>query len=243
MPLPKIEHPIHEVYLKSLDRNIRFRPFLVKEEKLLLIAKESDDLNDIVKAIKQIIRNCVLDDIDVDALPTFDVEMFFINLRVQSVGESAEMIYTCSNVVDQENEKVECGHKIEFMLDIRNVKYSETKEHSDIVRLSDTAGMKLNYPTLNFTETELDSNFEDGGYSFVSQYLDYIYDSEQVYKKEEISEEELKEFIDNLTIEQVKEIRNFFTSIPQVMLEQDVICPKCKHSHHLNVEGLLNFFE
>ena len=240
MPLPKLEHPTHEVYLKSLDRTVKFRPFLVKEEKLLLMAKESDDLNDIVRAIKQIIRNCVLDDIDVDALPTFDVEMFFINLRVQSVGESAEMVYTCNNVVEGD---AECGHKIDFMLDIRNVKYSETKGHSSIVRLSDTAGIKLNYPTLSFTESELDENFEDGGYSFVSKYLDYVYDSEQIYKKEEISEEELKEFIDNLTIEQVKQVRNFFTTLPQVFLEQDVTCPKCSHVHHLSVEGLLNFFE
>jgi len=240
MPLPKIEHPIHEVYLKSLDRNVRFRPFLVKEEKLLLIAKESDDLNDIVKAIKQIIRNCVLDDIDVNALPTFDVEMFFINLRVQSIGESAEMIYTCNHVVEGD---VECGNKIDFMLDIRNVKYSESENHTTMIRLSDTAGMKLNYPTLNFTESELDDNFEDGGYSFVSQYLDYIYDSEQIYKKEDISDEELKEFIDNLTIEQVKQVRNFFTSLPQVLLEQSVTCQKCNHVHNLTVEGLLNFFE
>jgi hypothetical protein len=240
MPLPKIEHPIHEVYLKSLDRVIRYRPFLVKEEKLLLMAKESDDLNDIVKAIKQIIRNCVLDDIDVDTLPTFDVEMFFINLRVQSIGESAEMVYTCNNVVEGD---VECGHKIDFLLDIRNVEYSETEGHSNVIRLSDTAGIKLNYPTLNFSEAELNDNFEDGGYSFVSQYLDYVYDSEQIYKKDEISDEELKEFIDNLTIEQVKQIRNFFTTLPQVFLKQDVTCPKCNYVHHLNVEGLLNFFE
>lgn len=240
MPLPKLEHPTYEVYLKSLDRTVKFRPFLVKEEKLLLMAKESDDLNDIVRAIKQIIRNCVLDDIDVDALPTFDVEMFFINLRVQSVGESAEMVYTCNNVIEGD---VECGHKIDFMLDVRNVKYSDSENHTTMIRLSDTAGMKLNYPTLNFSEAELDDNFEDGGYSFVSQYLDYIYDSEQIYKKEDISEEELKEFIDNLTIEQVKQVRNFFTSLPQVLLEQSVTCQKCSYVHNLTVEGLLNFFE
>jgi hypothetical protein len=103
--------------------------------------------------------------------------------------------------------------------------------------------MKLKYPTLQFSPDMLNEQFEDGGYTFISQYLDYIYDSEQIYKKDEISEEELKEFIDNLTIDQVKLIRDFFTTLPQVVLNQDVTCPKCKHVHQLKVEGLLNFFE
>lgn len=208
------------------------------------MAKESDELDDIVKAIKQIINNCVIDEIDVDALPTFDIEMFFVNLRVQSVGENAEMLYTCNNLVVSDGpEAVECGHKIEFLLDVKNVTFSETEGHTDIVRLSETVGMKLKYPTLQFSSEMLDGQFEDGGYNFVSQYLDYIYDSEEVYKKEQISEEELKEFIDNLTIDQVKLIRDFFTNSPQVVLNQEVTCPKCKHVHQLKVEGLLNFFE
>ena len=114
MPLPKISHPTYEVYLKSLNRKVKFRPFLVKEEKLLLMAKEGEDVNEIVKVIKQIISNCILDDVDVDALPTFDMEMFFINLRIRSVGEAAEMVYTCNNVVDEK----QCGQKIDFILEI-----------------------------------------------------------------------------------------------------------------------------
>lgn len=244
MPLPRIEHPIYEVYLKSLNRNIKFRPFLVKEEKLLLMSKESDNINDVVKTIKQIVQNCVLEDIDVDALPTFDIEMFFIHLRIQSIAENSEMVYTCNNVVEEEGEeKAECGNRIEFMLNLRNVKFSEEEGHSDTIRLSNTVGMKLKYPTLNFTEEELNENFQDGGYSFILNHLDYIYDSEQIYKKDEISEEELKEFVEGLTIDHVKQIRKFFTTAPHVLLEQQLECPKCKHVHELNVEGLLNFFD
>lgn len=243
MPLPKLNHPIFEVYLKSLDRKVKFRPFLVKEEKLLLMAKETEDLNDVVKTIKQIISNCVLEEIDVDKLPTFDIEMFFINLRIQSVGETAEMVYTCNNIVGEGEHAGECGNRIDFLLDIRNVKYTEEVGHSNIVKLSETAGMKFNYPTLAFDESVLDAGMEDGGFKFVTEYLDYIYDSEQIYKKQDISEEELKEFFDNLSMEQVKGVRNFFTTSPKVMLEQDVSCPKCGHLHHLNVEGLLNFFD
>jgi len=119
MPLPKLEHPIFEVYLKSLDKKIRYRPFLVKEEKLLLMAKESEDLKEITSAVKQIINNCCIDPIDVDSLPTFDVEMFFVHQRINSVGETAKMIYTCDNIVD---DKV-CEHKTEFDLQLKNIKY------------------------------------------------------------------------------------------------------------------------
>lgn len=244
MPLPKINHPVYEVYLKSLDRKVKFRPFLVKEEKLLLMAKEGDDINEIVKTIKQIISNCVLEDIDVDALPTFDMEMFFINLRIRSVSEAAEMIYNCSNIVpgtDDDGDKP-CGHKIEFMLDLNNVKFSDGEGHSPIIKLTDRVGIKFNYPTLNFDLTSFD-NFIDGGYKFVSQFVDYIYDSEEIHKRQDISDEELKEFLESLTMDQVRSIRNFFSTAPGVLLEQNVKCPKCGYSHHLKVEGLLSFFD
>jgi hypothetical protein len=246
MPLPKINHPVYEVYLKSLDRKVKFRPFLVKEEKLLLMAKEGEDVQEIVKTIKQIISNCLLEDIDVEKLPTFDVEMFFINLRIRSVSEAAEMVYTCNNqVYDPANKELTklCGHKNEFLLDLSNVKYSEETDHNSIIRLNDKVGMKFNYPSLNFKDEQLIDSFEDGGYKFVSGYLDYIYDSEEIYKKEDIGEEELKEFFEELTMDQVKSIRKFFSTIPKVSMKQDITCSKCGHLHNLDVEGLLNFFD
>lgn len=244
MPLPKISHPIHEVYLKSLDRKVKFRPFLVKEEKLLLMAKEGEDATEIIKTIKQIISNCIIDDIDVDALPTFDIEMFFINLRIRSVSESAEMVYTCNNIVPVEDGSSKtCEHKIEFVLDLNNVKYTEEPGHNSIIKLSDTIGMKFNYPSLNFTSDQINDKLEDGGYKFISDYLDYVYDSEQIYKRKDMGEDELKEFLDELTMDQVQAIRNFFETSPKVQLKQDVTCGRCNHIHHLDVEGLLNFFD
>lgn len=244
MSLPKINHPIYEVYLKSLDRKVKFRPFLVKEEKLLLMAKQGDDANEIIKTIKQIISNCVQENIDVDSLPTFDIEMFFINLRIRSVSEAAEMVYTCNNVVPtQDGTGAQCGNKIEFDLDLNNVKYGEEPGHSPVIKLTEKVGIKFSYPTLNFTDDQLTDNFEDGGYRFISRYVDYIYDSDEIHKKQDISDEELKEFFDELTMDQVNSIRTFFETTPKVLMEQDVICPKCKFSHHLNVEGLLNFFD
>jgi hypothetical protein len=239
MPLPKIQHPIHEVYLKSLDKKIRYRPFLVKEEKLLLMAKESDDLKEITSTIKQIINNCCLDEIDVDNLPTFDVEMFFLNLRINSVGESAQMVYTCNNVVEDKP----CEHKTEFDLLLKNIKYFETEGHSNIVKLTENIGVKFNYPSITIPESALNDKFEDGGYEVIAEYLDYIYDEDQIYEKKMVSKEELMAFFDNLTIDQVQNIKQFFLTSPRVILEQELPCSKCGFVHNVNVEGILSFFD
>ena len=239
MPLPKIEHPIHEVYLKSLDKNIRFRPFLVKEEKLLLIAKEAENLNEITSTIKQIITNCCIDEIDVDNLPTFDVEMFFLHLRINSVGETAQMIYTCNNGVE---DKV-CGHPTEFDLLLKNIKYQDTENHSNIIKLTENVGVKFNYPSISIPQAALDDKFDDGGYEIIAEYLDYIYDQDQVYKKDSVTKEELMAFFDNLTLDQVQNIKQFFLTSPRVVLEQELACSKCQFVHNVHVEGILSFFD
>lgn len=239
MALPKIEHPTHEVYLKSLDKKIRYRPFLVKEEKLLLMAKESEDLNDILKTIKQIISNCCIDDIDVESLPIFDVEMFFIHLRINSVGETSDLMYTCTNVVNEEP----CNHVVEFALDLKNIKYRFNEAHNTIIALTKDIGVCMKYPSLTLPQSLLDDKFQDGGYEIISEYLDYIYDENQTYKKDNISKEELMAFFDDLSLEQVKAIKEFFITTPSVVLEQDIICGKCSNNHHMVLEGILNFFE
>lgn len=239
MPLPKLQHPTFEVYLKSLDKNIRYRPFLVKEEKLLLIAKESDDLKEIATTIKQIINNCCIDDIDVDSLPTFDVEMFFVHLRINSVGETAQMIHTCSNVVEENT----CGNKTEFDLQLKNIKYIETPGHSNIIKLNENVGVKFNYPSISIPDNVLQNKFEDGGYEVIAEYLDYIYDQDQIYKKSEVSKEELMVFFDNLTLDQIQSIKNFFLTSPRVALQQELKCGKCGFEHNVNVEGILSFFD
>jgi hypothetical protein len=237
--LPKIEHPVHEVYLKSLNKTIRYRPFLVKEEKLLLIAKEADDINEVVKCIKQIISNCCLDEIDVDALPTFDIEMFFLHLRINSVGENAQMIYTCDNVVEGNT----CAHKTEFDLQLKNVQYVVDTGHSNIVNLNENIGMKFTYPTLNIPEAILNDKFEENAYEVIGEYLDCVFDENQIYKAKDISKEELNHFFDNLSLEHVQKIKNFFITSPKVALKQNVTCGKCLREKEIEVEGILNFFE
>ena len=239
MALPKLEHPVFEVYLKSLNRKVKYRPFLVKEEKLLLMAKESDDVQEILKTVKQIINNCCLEKIDVDSLPVFDIEMFFIHLRINSVGETAELVYTCNNMV----EETVCGQNVEFNLELKNVKYRGDETHTNIIKLTDTIGIAMKYPSLNLPDSVLNDTLKDGGYEVIAEYLDYIYDENQVYKKEDISKEELLGFFDNMSLDQVKLIKSFFVTAPTVVLEQDVKCPKCGHVNNVVTEGVLNFFD
>jgi hypothetical protein len=239
MALPKLDHPVFEVYLKSLNRKVKYRPFLVKEEKLLLMAKESEDVQEILKAVKQIITNCCLDKIDVESLPVFDIEMFFVHLRINSVGETAELVYTCENVVEEQP----CGHVVEFNLELKNVKYKGDEAHSNIIKLTDKIGVAMKYPSLNLPESMLDDSFVDGGYEVIAEYLDYIYDENQIYKKEDISKEELLAFFDQMNLDQVKLIKSFFVTAPTVVLEQDVKCSKCGHVNNVITEGVLNFFD
>lgn len=237
MPLPKIEHPTFEVQLNSIDHPLKFRPFLVKEEKLLLMAKEANELEDIMKTMKQVLKNCCLEDLDVDSLPLFDIEMAFIHLRINSVGETVQMTLTCDNVVEGNT----CSHVNEFDLQLKNIKYDIPAGHSKNVKISKDVGVVLKYPTLKFDKT-IFTNSDDNVELFVN-FIDYVYDEQEVYKASETPKQELVEFLENLTLEQIKQIKTFFLTSPSVVLNQDLNCAKCGHLHHVNVEGVLNFFD
>jgi hypothetical protein len=237
MALPAINHPIHEVYLKSLGTMVKFRPFLVKEEKLLLVAKESTDISDIKTAIKQVIQNCCLADIDVDKLPLFDIEMFFVHLRARSIGESAKIAFTCKNKVDD----VECGHITDYAIDLNKVQYNIPQNHNDIIRITDTVGLKLKYPTMAVIRNDANDPYEET-LSILTDNLDYIYDSESIYKKSDLTKEEIQTFFDQMTIDQVEGIRSFFKTSPKVVLKESIVCKKCKFEHEVLVENLHGFF-
>jgi len=240
MALPKIEHPINEVYLKSLDRKIRFRPFLVKEEKILMIAKESEDNNDIKNAIIQVLQNCCLDDnVNVAELPLFDIEMFFIHLRIRSVGDSAKLTITCSNVPEGATEP--CGHVTDFNMDLNKIEYEVPEDHTPYVSLTSDIGIKLKYPTVSIIDNEVVDEYT-ATIKVIADNIDYIYDKDSVYKKETISKEELENFIDDLTVDQINAIRSFFAATPKSVLNDTVTCKKCGFKHDIHLGDLNSFF-
>jgi len=239
MALPKVTHPIYEVYLKSLDRKVKFRPFLVKEEKILLMAKESKDAEAIKVAVNQIIENCCIEPINVHDLPLFDVEMFFIHLRAKSVSEIVKLQFTCNNRLE-DGEK--CGFVTDYDLNLEKIEFFTPEGHTSKIDLGNNVGVKLKYPTFDTLELEDDELDLSAAIQIVMNNIEYIYDAESVYKAEDSSKEELMEFLDSLSPDQIKAVRKFFNTTPKVMLNDEVDCKKCGFHHKLKADGLTDFF-
>lgn len=239
MALPKIEYPIFDVHLKSLNKKVKFRPFLVKEEKLLLMAKEAEDLKTLLDTVKQIINNCCLEELDVDNLPLFDIEMVFIHLRLRSVGESLELIYKCENVVNEET----CGGNMVFEIDLNEVEVKEPEEHTNKIMITDRVGVCMKYPSLKIT-TSLASQIEslENILDLIYEHLDYVFDDQAKYDAESITKEELYEFLGSMSIEQLEPFKIFFTTMPYVQTEKNVTCNKCGFNHTIVVKGIDDFF-
>jgi hypothetical protein len=243
MSLPKIDVPMYEITLPLLKKKVRFRPFLVKEEKILLMAAESDDEKSIVLAIRQILSNCLQDDIDVDSLPILDFEYLFMHIRARSVGEMIDMQYKCNNLVD-EGEDTRCNNlvKLNFnVLDIQpDIATAETK-----IQLTDKLGVVLKYPTFKnidtISEVQNISPVEMVIKTIINS-IDYVYDTDSVYYAKDLSEQELIDFIDSFTKEQFALVQNFFDNIPKLRKNVHFKCPKCGHEEDLVLEGIQSFF-
>lgn len=240
MTLPKLKHPTYEVYLKSVDRKVLFRPFLVKEEKLLLMSRTSEDVDEITRTVKQIIRNCCLDDtIDVDKLPLFDVEMFFLHLRAKSIGEVVRLNYTCK--VQDEN-GVECGGVTPYEFNIEKILFDVPLDHTNKIDLGDNIGIVLNYPSFEIFKDSEDTVVKSEIVELIMKHVNMIYDESNVYKKEEIPNQELIEFFDLLSLDQFNMIRAFFVSSPRVVLRDKINCVKCGYEHDVYADNLNDFF-
>jgi hypothetical protein len=241
--LPKIDVPIYETKLISNGQTIRYRPFLVKEQKLFLMAAESDDVNDTINAIKQVIQNCVLDDIDVENMATFDIEHLFIQLRARSVGEVVQLNYNCNNKIkDEESEKI-CGGKVQFDLNVLEIQPTKNSEHSNKIAINNKMGIVMKYPTFK-TVNKLDVNSNDMEQilEVIIGCIDYIYDDEKLYYAKDSSKQELIEFIENLTQTELEKIQKFFDTLPKFKKDLHFKCGKCGYEEDILVEGIQNFF-
>lgn len=208
MPLPKIDTPIFEMTIPSQDKVVKFRPFLVKEEKILLIAQQSDSDKDIILAIKQILNNCILDsDFDVDSLATFDLEYMFLKLRARSVNNVIEVSYR-----DMEDDKV-----YTFEIDLDEVEIQKNETQSNKIKINDEIGMIMKYPSVQ-TINNIPENVTgtDVVEYLVRSCIDKIYDEDNVYIIAEEPEEEVQVFIDNLDVETYDKIRQFFSDLPKM---------------------------
>jgi hypothetical protein len=238
MPLPKISTPIYELELPSTGKTIQYRPFLVKEEKVLVIALESEDTKQISTAIKTVIKNCIITkDIKVEILPTFDIEYLFLNIRGKSVGEEIEV-----NIICPDDEETSVSVKI----NLDDIKVQRTDNHTNKIKVDKSIMMEMKYPSLEqFIKTNFDfksDNAMDQSFDLIASCVDKIYTEEEVWAAADCTKKELSEFLEQMNSSQFKEIENFFESMPKLSHKVTVTNPKTKVESEVVLEGLASFF-
>lgn len=239
MALPKIDTPTYELTLPVSKKKIKYRPFLVKEQRNLLMAMESNETEEVHRAIKDVIENCTLTKLKVDELPVIDVEYFFIHLRAKSVGEVVESKYRCNNVVDDK----ECGNTMDSSLNLLNLKVEMNEDIKPEIQLNEKLTVKFKYPQFGTIKDSL--KYEDAGqmtFSMIAHSIEYIYDGEQFYYAKESTEQELIEFIESMNQEQFGKVEEFFANLPKLKDKIEMKCGKCGFEHKIDVEGLESFF-
>ena len=236
MPLPKIVTPSFELTLPSNKKKVKYRPFLVKEEKILILAIESGGMKEITMAIKDVLKNCVLTrGVKIDELPTFDIEYLFLNIRARSIGESIDLVITCPD-----DEKTQVTTQIY----IDEVKVKTNKGHSKDIKIDDTYTMRLKYPSLDQFVDE-NFNFEketDNTFSLVASCIEMIFSKEEAWEGKDSTQEELVDFLEQLNSTQFKEVQKFFDTMPKLTHDIEVENPETKVKSTVTLEGLASFF-
>ena len=238
MPLPTISTPTYELTLPSSNRKIKYRPFLVKEEKILILAMESQDTKQIARAVKDVISKCILSKgIKVDRLSTFDIEYLFLNIRGKSVGEQIEVMVTCPD-----DEKTQ----VPMSINIDSIKVQKDDDHSIHIKLDDVYTLRMKYPSLtefiknNFSALE-DMSVDDT-FDLIASCIDQVYSEEESWASEECTKKELTTFVESLNSNQFKKVEKFFETMPKLSHTVKVTNPNTNVESEIKIEGLQNFF-
>ena len=238
MPLPTISTPTYELTLPSSNRKIKYRPFLVKEEKILILAMESQDTKQIARAVKDVISKCILSKgIKVERLSTFDIEYLFLNIRGKSVGEQIEVMVTCPD-----DEKTQ----VPMSINIDSIKVQKDDDHSIDIKLDDVYTLRMKYPSLtefiknNFSALE-DMSVDDT-FDLIASCIDQVYSEEESWASEECTKKELTTFVESLNSNQFKKVGKFFETMPKLSHTVKVTNPNTNVESEIKIEGLQNFF-
>lgn len=240
MALPIQSTPTFNLTIPSSEKKVRFRPFLVKEEKALLIAQQSEDPTIMIDTLKGIMGSCILDKIDVDKLATFDMEYIFTQIRAKSVGETVELIVSCDDDHGEQNDKA----KVKIVIDLASIEVTKPEGHSNKIELFGDVGVVMKYPNMDIIKRfdSLEVTDVDSVFDVIADSVDYIYQGDELFYAHETPREEILQFLNNLTNEQFKSIQQFFQSMPRIRKEIDYKCPLCGKEHHKVLEGLQSFF-
>lgn len=238
MPLPKISTPTYELELPSTGKTIKFRPFLVREEKLLVLALESDDPKEITNAIKAVLKDCIQTrGVKVETLPTFDIEYLFLNIRGKSVGEDIEVSVLCPD----DNETY-----VDVEISIDDIKVSKDKNHSTQIKIDENLMMEMKYPSLNqFIKNNFDFNDDnqvDQSFDLIASCIDKVYSKDEAWTTDDFTKKEVVDFLEQMNSSQFKQIESFFTTMPKLSHEVEIVNPKTKKKNKVVLEGLASFF-
>ena len=239
MPLPTIVTPSYELELPSTGKKIKYRPFLVKEEKLLVLALETEDTKQISTAIKTVLKNCIQSrGVKVESLPTFDIEYLFLNIRGKSVGEEIEV-----NLIAPDDEVT----SVPVTINIDDIKIQKKKDHTNKIKLDKTLMMEMKYPSLDeFVKNNFDFDGEvdmDQSFDLIASCIDKIYNEEEVWSTADCTKKEVKDFLEQMNSMQFKEIEKFFETMPKLSHSVTFTNPKTKVESTVVLEGLASFFE
>ena len=238
MPLPTISTPSYELTLPSSNRKIKFRPFLVKEEKILIIAMESQDSQQIANAVKDVLSKCILTKgIKTEKLSTFDIEYLFLNIRGKSVGEQIEVMVTCPD---------DGKTQVPMSINIDSIKVKKEKGHSTDIKLDEEFTLKMKYPSLNeFIKNNFNSSTElnvNETFDLIASCIDQVYNEEESWSSDECTKKELNDFVEQLNSAQFKKVEKFFETMPKLSHTVKVINPNTKVENKVKIEGLQSFF-
>jgi hypothetical protein len=236
MALPKLGYPTFELELPSTGKTVRYRPFLVKEEKVLLLALESKDEKQITSAVKDLIKNCCISRIKVETLPSFDLEYLFLKIRAASIGETITLSVTC-----QDDDKT----VVEHVININEVEVFKPEGHDKKIMFDDESGIIMNYPSMQqFVDREFlqkDMQTEEV-YGFIAGSIEQIFQGEDVYDSSTTSKKEFRDFVDSLTTKQFEKIQQFYSTAPKLQHSFTVVNPNTGVESEFTIEGLQSFF-
>ena len=240
MPLPTITTPTYELNLPSTGKKIKYRPFLVKEEKILIIALDSRDQNEITNSVKDVLKKCVLTrGVKIDDLPTFDIEYIFLNIRAKSIGEDIKLVVTCPD--DKETE-------VPVTIYVDEIKVVKSKDHKRDISLDKNLILRMKYPSLNqFIQSNFETKDEsqttvDKTFQLIADCMDTVYTEEEAWESGDYSPNERLSFIEQLNSKQFKEVQRFFATMPKLSHTIEVTNPNTKKKNKVVLEGLADFF-
>jgi hypothetical protein len=240
MALPKLNVPVYEAVLPSTEKVIKYRPFLVKEEKILLTAMEAGEDSAMIPAVKRIINNCVEGNLDVDKLPTFDIEYLFLRLRAKSVGEKVTLGLKPWGCPKNNGELCENSTQVDINLEEVNV--IKTENHSNKIMLDDKIGIQLSYPDMSKLGKVDKIDTAEAGMNIIKDCIDMIYTEEEMYERGTFNDKELDEFVDSLNTQQFTLIKDFFDTMPVLKHTVKYKCETCGEDKETTIQGLNSFF-